>query len=137
MTADDLLQERAIFFTDNREDFTLGAFSQSGELIGTVSFSQYPLEKMRHKGRLFGMYVAKEGSGRGLGRALLQAALRRAGENPSIEQIDLECVASNLRARQLYESEGFEAFSLERDATKSGEDFQDEVRMALKLKKIR
>ena len=136
MTVADLLEGRVSFISERPDDFTLASLSEKGDLIGVVSFSRYRLEKMLHKGRIFGMYVAKEASGRGVGRELLQTCLKCARQITNLSQVDLEYVASNDPARRLYESEGFVAFSLEHDATKIEEVTQDEVRMALKLRDL-
>src|ERR1035438_920355 len=59
------------------ENFVLGAFID-GELIGTAGFFRNQTLKRKHKGRVWGMYVADSVRGQGIGRALLLALLDRA-----------------------------------------------------------
>lgn len=77
------------------------------------------------------MYVASESAGKGIGRALLRAAISEARKIGHLERINLTVVASNERAKRLYQSEGFASFSLEKQAIKSGADYFDEETMAL------
>ncbi len=128
------VQEAPIPFPSNDpNDFTLGAFSEDGRLVGIVSFARERRSKMRHKGLLFRMLVASEAAGQGLGRRLIQAIVARAREQADLEQINLTVVASNERARQLYESEGFRMFALEKRALKIGAAYHDEEQRALFL----
>ena len=55
------------------------------------------------------MVVAPAFRGRGQGRALLQAALARAYHQNCAQRVWLDVKTGNLRARSLYESEGFVA----------------------------
>jgi len=80
------------------------------------------------------MYVAPDSAGRGIGRALLQAAIKEARKLERLEQINLTVVANNERAKNLYRSEGFISFSLEKQAIKIGADYFDEETMALSFK---
>ena len=90
-------------------DFVLGAFDPDTVLIGSVGLSIETKMKQRHKALLFGMYVAPEMEGRGVGRALLAACLERARGIPGLEQVNLSVTATNERARRLYEAAGFRA----------------------------
>ncbi len=114
-------------------DFTLGAFSEEGRLVGIVSFARERRSKMRHKGLLFRMLVASEAAGQGIGRRLIQAVVAQACEQVGLEQITLTVVASNERARRLYESEGFQMFAWEKRALKIGDAYYDEEQRALFL----
>ena len=55
--------------------FVLGAFSETGRLLGSVGLSVEGKLKQRHKALLFGMFTATEERNRGVGRALLANAL--------------------------------------------------------------
>jgi ribosomal protein S18 acetylase RimI-like enzyme len=89
-------------------------------------------QKRRHIAWLLRMYVAAESSGKGVGRALLAAAVARARELPGVEKVNLTVAAHNARAVGLYESVGFEVFSHEADAFRDGEP-RSELTMALRL----
>jgi ribosomal protein S18 acetylase RimI-like enzyme len=115
---------------DTFENFTLGAFSDEGELIGTVGFRRDLFVKLKHKGLIFRMYVSEKAKGQGLGRKLLQACIERAMQGEGLKQIYLTVVATNHRAKNLYLSKGFETFAVERHSIKMSEnEFVDEDSM--------
>lgn len=119
-------------FGSNQPDaFTLGAFLEEQQLVGTVSFGRETRAKSRHKGLIYRMYVSAEVSGRGIGRRLLQEAIRRAKEIGGVEQINLTVVGANDKAKRLYSSEGFETFAVEKRGLKIGPRYFDEEQMAL------
>lgn len=126
--------EPVVPFASSRPDaFTLGAWLADGQLVGVTSFERETREKLRHKGLLYRMYVRADASGRGVGRKLIQETVRRAREIEGLEQINLTVVASNLRAKRLYSSEGFHSFALEKNGLKMGGTYFDEELMALYL----
>jgi ribosomal protein S18 acetylase RimI-like enzyme len=119
---------------DTFENFTLGAFSDEGELLGTVGFKRDLFVKLKHKGLIFRMYVSEKAKRQGLGRKLLQACVERAMQGEGLMQIYLTVVATNHRAKRLYSSEGFISISLERDSIQMSEgEFVDEETMILYL----
>ena len=119
---------------ETEEHFTLGAFSDAGELVGIVSFARDTRAKMRHKGLLFRMHVAAEAAGQGIGRRLLRDCVAQARALPGLEAITLTVVASNAGARHLYASEGFVSFAREPNALKMGATYYDEEQMRLDLR---
>jgi GNAT superfamily N-acetyltransferase len=115
---------------DTFENFTLGAFSDEGELLGTVGFKRDLFIKVKHKGLIFRMYVSEKAKGHGLGRKLLQALIERAKQGEGLRQLYLTAVSSNQRAINLYLSEGFELYSREKGSIKMAEnEFVDEDSM--------
>jgi RimJ/RimL family protein N-acetyltransferase len=117
----------------NPEDsFVLGAFRE-GELIGMAGFFRYQPAKVRHKGRIWGVYVRECWRGQGVGRALIVALLARVRGCPGVEQISLTVVSGQEAARALYASLGFETYGLERHGLKIGERYLDNEHMALRL----
>ena len=115
--------EGEIFPTkDTFENFTLGAFSDDGKLLGTVGFKRDLFVKLKHKGLIFRMYVSEKAKGLGLGRKLLQALIEKASQDKSLKQIYLTVVATNHRAKNLYLSEGFETFAVERNSIQMTEN---------------
>jgi RimJ/RimL family protein N-acetyltransferase len=125
-------QKRLARSADAPHDFMLGAFA-AGRLVGVVGVSIQPRNKERHKGWVFGMYVAPEQAGRGVGRALLAGCIARARTVPALEQLQLTVTDGNARAKAFYEAAGFRAFGLERNAVKLGERYFDKCHMALML----
>ncbi len=114
-------------------DFVLGAFSE-GQLVGILGLSIEPRAKIRHKGHVFGMYVAAEYVGHGVGRRLLSACIKRAQGIPGLEQLQLTVTESNVRPKSFYEKAGFQAFGLEYNAVKIGERYFHKCHMALNLR---
>lgn len=115
---------------DTFENFTLGAFSDDGELLGTVGFKRDLFVKLKHKGLIFRMYISEKAKGQGLGRKLLLTLIERASQDKNLKQIYLTVVATNLRAKSLYLSEGFEIFSTERNSIQMNDNvFVDEDSM--------
>jgi RimJ/RimL family protein N-acetyltransferase len=98
------------------DDFVLGAFTDSGEMVGYVGFERETRAKALHKGKIMGMYVDPALRGSGAGRALMQAALARARSMAGLRIIVLTVTDGNVAAQRLYETCGFETFGVEPDA---------------------
>jgi len=131
--ADDAAAPRQLAgYTLHPDQAIFGAFDGT-QLVGIVGFDREQREKMRHKGLIWGMYVAPEHSGRGLGRQLLQAAVAFARTVPGLEHMLLTVVATNANARGLYASEGFETIGLEPRAIKWEGQYFDEETMRYSL----
>ncbi len=117
---------------DPANKFVVGAFS--GErLLGTAGFFRDKNLKARHKGHIWGVYVAREARSHGVGRKMLQAVLERAIRIDGLEQIMLSVVTEQNAAVSLYRSMGFESYGCERRALKIGERYVDEENMVLYL----
>lgn len=113
--------------------FIFGAFAP--ELIGMVGFYRKIGIKIQHKGVIWGMYVAKEHRGSGLGKALMQAVIERTMTLPNIEQLHLAVSIHNTAARNLYLSLGFSSYGIEPHAKKLGDGYTDQELMILRLVK--
>jgi len=83
----------------------LGAFETA--LAGFVGLRRGQSASTRHQVHLWGMYVAPEFRNRGLGRALMGAALTHAKQFPGVSWIYLDVTSEAAIARRLYESLGF------------------------------
>ena len=113
-------------------NFILGVFD--GALVGMVGFRREQSAKSRHKGVIWGMYVAGEARGRGVGRPLIGQAVAKARTQPGLEQITLAVVTTNEAARQLYLSLGFVVYGVEPRALKVDGRYLDEDLMVLSLR---
>jgi GNAT superfamily N-acetyltransferase len=122
--------------TDSEDSFTLG-FYVNNDLAGVVSFQREGVNriKLRHKGLLFRMYVAKEYRGFGISKTLIINLLERIKGIDNIEQINLTVVANNTTARQLYEQFGFVVYGMEPKAIKWQGQYFDEIFMVLDMKR--
>ena len=112
--------------------FTLGAF-EGDALIGTVTLVRDQGLKMRHRANIYAMYVTPAARGRGVGRALMEEAIRRARQVPGLEQLHLAVVSSNTAARALYDTLGFVVYGRDPRTLKIGDRYFDEDMMVLRL----
>jgi len=78
---------------------------------------------------LLGIYVTAAMRGSGVGRSIMSAVLERAARMEGIEQSVLLVATTQVAARGLYESLGFQSFGCERRALKIGERYVDEEHM--------
>ncbi|MGB8580691.1 MAG: GNAT family N-acetyltransferase [Candidatus Sulfotelmatobacter sp.] len=115
---------------DPSEKFVVGAFV-CGRLVGTAGFFRHKGLKERHKGHIWGVYVAREARGKRAGRDMLRMLLERATHMEGIEQIMLSVATTQQAAVSLYRSLGFESYGCERRALKMGERYVDEEHMVL------
>lgn len=109
-----------------------GAFD-GDRLIGLVTLRREAPRKLRHKGMVYGLYVAPEARGQGVGRALLVQALALAESVPELLQVSLSVNAGNGAAIALYESLGFQTFGREPGALRVDGVLHDELHMVWRL----
>lgn len=117
----------------NNDKFVLGAFDDKDILVGIVTFVRDNGVKTYHKANVFGMYVAKDMRGKGVGKKLMYELIRISKGIVGLEQINLTVVANNDSAKNLYKSLGFQIYGLERRALKHNEKYLDEELMVLHL----
>jgi ribosomal protein S18 acetylase RimI-like enzyme len=124
-------RERVVQHLHLEEAFYIGAFES--ELIGMVFFRREEGRKNLHKGRILSMYVQPESRGHGVGKLLLQEVISQAKQIDGIEQLHLTVVTTNIAARSLYYSMGFEVYGTILQALKINEQYWDEEMMVLRL----
>ncbi|MGA2370358.1 MAG: N-acetyltransferase family protein [Candidatus Korobacteraceae bacterium] len=117
---------------DPANNFVMGAFAD-GKLVGTAGFARETQPKMRHKGRIWGVYLKAEIRGKGVGRRLMQAVLDRATKIQGVEQILISVATTQAAAVALYRSLGFTTWGEESRALKVGDRYIDEEYMILPL----
>lgn len=115
------------------DSFVLGAFDAEDTLVGIVGCSRDDPPRRRHRAILWGMYVAPEARGRGIGRALVIETIARVREWRDVELLRLGVIESNGAARTLYESCGFEQVWLEPQAYKTADGYLAVELMRLRL----
>jgi ribosomal protein S18 acetylase RimI-like enzyme len=107
---------------------------EDGELAGYVALrASTPLESNRHVISIHGLAVAEEHRGRGLGRALVEAAAEEATRRGA-RKLSLRVLGHNTAARGLYEACGFEVEGVLRDEFLVDGAYVDDVLMALDLR---
>jgi ribosomal protein S18 acetylase RimI-like enzyme len=119
---------------DATDSFTIGLYADD-QLAGVASFERDGAnrEKLRHKGLLFRMYVAKAYRGLGLAKKLIEGVLERV-KKTDIEQINLTVIATNTKAKDLYQKFGFKTFSIEERAIKWKGKYFTEEQMVYRVK---
>jgi ribosomal protein S18 acetylase RimI-like enzyme len=116
------------------DDLVLAAF-EDGAAVGMVGvLRMYPhRRKARHKALIWGVYVAPEARRKGLGRRLMEEAIRAIARADGIELVQLGVWNGNHAARALYAGLGFETYGVEKHAIKLGDRHLDEELMVLFL----
>ncbi|MEH2363777.1 GNAT family N-acetyltransferase [Nostoc sp.] len=117
----------------DNNNFILGCFEDK-ELIGIVAFHQQSRIKVRHKAYIRSMYVQQEYRGKGIGKLLLNELIERAKAINEIEILLLDVVTSNLSAKRLYFSLGFQIYGIEKMAYKFNNQYFDMEYMCLRVK---
>ena len=85
-------------------------------LVALAGLARETRTKNRHKATVFGMYVAPEHGGRGIGRALLAHVIAEARLQSGLRQLVLTVTDGNAAATALYERAGFRSFGIEPQA---------------------
>src|SRR5712672_3183889 len=68
--------------------FVVAAFDD-GKLVGTLGFARETRPKMHHKGLIWGVFVTPSHRGKGVSRALLDAAIARVKSYDGLTQVKL------------------------------------------------
>ena len=105
-----------------------GAFANA-ELVGMAGFLTGNSEKSRHRGTLWGVYLAPDWRGRGIARALVEAVRAHAAQHVLVLQA--RAVTTNGVALRLYERLGFKPYGIEAKALRVDGTFFDEALLAL------
>lgn len=95
-----------------------------GELVGVATFIGDKRRKTRHKGAMFGVYVAPEWRGTGAARALVQRVIDHATERSLA--LHAHVIADNEPALRLYLGLGFVSYGIEPRALLVDGMFHDE-----------
>jgi ribosomal protein S18 acetylase RimI-like enzyme len=116
-----------------REDSAIfGAFQESG-LCAVVGVQRESMRKLAHKCFIWGVYVAPESRGHGVGEKLLSHVLVYAATVLGARQVNLGVNTKNSAAIALYKKLGFVEFGLERDYLLVGGELQDEYQMVCRV----
>jgi L-phenylalanine/L-methionine N-acetyltransferase len=101
-----------------------------GEVVGDLGLETYPTRwRRRHVGEI-GMAVRDDWQGRGIGTALMEAALDLADNWLNLTRIELEVYTDNTAAVALYKKFGFEIEGTHRCFAFRGGKFVDAYSMA-------
>jgi ribosomal protein S18 acetylase RimI-like enzyme len=96
-------------------------------LSGIIGISRQVAPKLRHRANIWGMYVAPEARGRGVGRALLDTALDTARAWEGAELVTLSVSEASGPACALYVGAGFVRWGVLEDAVRvAGRSYHEE-----------
>lgn len=102
-----------------------------GKLVGQLDFCNGQKIRLAHTGE-FGMSIARDYRGQGIGQLLLKGLLDWAKSTGTIEKIGLNVHSNNLAAIALYKKMGFEVEGIRRKELKYGHNqYVDTVVMGL------
>ncbi|WP_367323726.1 N-acetyltransferase family protein [Streptomyces sp. HUAS ZL42] len=108
-----------------------------GRVVGYIRLGfPTPLACNAHVRQIRGLAVADEARGRGVGRALLRAALEEA-RRLGARRISLRVLGHNTPARRLYESEGFVVEGVQPEEFLLDGRYVDDVLMGRRLDAVR
>lgn len=125
-----LKEQRFELFVNFPYQFVLGAVTPSGEIAAMVGFScEYARSKVRHKGRLWGVYVRPEYRHQGLATKLVSAIITTAQDVVGCEILQLTVSKHNKSSFALYLRLGFVVYGTELHAMKIGQMYVDEYLM--------
>jgi RimJ/RimL family protein N-acetyltransferase len=114
-----------------------GAWDEDGALVGVAGLGRQRTRKSRHRGGVWGMYVAPEARGRGVGRALLDALIAHARTVDGLHRLELGVEATNTAARELYLRAGFTPYGVQPDAYRMDGKSWDSEMMTMDLDEAR
>lgn len=121
--------QKALYTPDDVPDHLLAVVEWSGTFAGCGRIFPFPEHTlMRHVAEL-AMFLLPPYRGRGYGRYLLQWMLNWARQQP-LERITLQVFATNLPARNLYQSAGFVVEGELKGHLKQGQTYIDFIQMA-------
>ncbi|MCO6466192.1 MAG: GNAT family N-acetyltransferase [Bradyrhizobiaceae bacterium] len=110
--------------------YLLAAVSADRTILGMVGFScDHHLTKLRHKGRIWGLYVRPAVRGHGIASALVRNVIM-AAEEIGCEQIQLSVSTNNKDSYSLYLRLGFSVYGTESHAVKLQDGYVDEYLMS-------
>lgn len=78
----------------------------SGKIVGAISITGGNKERIKHVG-MIEVFVDRHARGQGVGKALMEAAIHWAENNPILRKLSLHVFEDNRRAVGLYEALGF------------------------------
>jgi ribosomal protein S18 acetylase RimI-like enzyme len=82
---------------------------------------------------MLGMYVKPAHRSKGVGRALMAAAIEAASARPEVLVLTLTLTEGNEPALRLYRSVGFEVWGIEPNAIRTESGFKGKIHMSLAL----
>ena len=108
-----------------------GAFRR--HLVRAIGLYRDRNIKASHKAHIWGMYVALDERGGGMGRELLKAALDHASSIPAVTWVHVGVTSAAPAAERFYTRAGFRIWGTEPDALRHAGESAIERHMAVRL----
>jgi GNAT superfamily N-acetyltransferase len=108
----------------------------AADLVGTVALDYSAKPKTCHSALVLGMYVRPSHRGKGIGLALLKAAIKAASSRPDVLVLTLTFTEGNDPALRLYESAGFAIWGTQPHAIRVESGLKGKVHMSLSLPRL-
>ncbi len=106
-TGEQAARDRFAPLADDPANMIFGAFDDDDSLVGVAGIVGNHRRKQRHRVFIWGVYVAPEARGEGVGRRLIEACIQLARGLDGVRQIHLTVASHNTSAVMLYERCGF------------------------------
>jgi ribosomal protein S18 acetylase RimI-like enzyme len=117
----------------NADEEAIFGYFDGEDWAGMVGIARVSKTKERHTAIIWGMYVSSRIRNKGVGRALLDAAIRQAGAW-GLDHVQLSVTETSASARRLYESAGFRLWGRQPRALLHGGRFLDTDHLTLDLR---
>lgn len=125
-------EQQATRLENTARQAVFGAFI-GDDLLAVVGFARETLQKLSHKGLVWGMYCAPQARGQGVAKALLQTLCAHARAQDGVRQLNLCVNVEQEAAIRLYQGLGFQIFGREEDSICMDGRMYAEFHMVLKL----
>jgi ribosomal protein S18 acetylase RimI-like enzyme len=101
----------------------------AGRLVGATAIEYSAKPKLKHVALIIGMYVRPSARGKGLGKALLDAAMSHASQRQGVEVVTLTVTEGNAPAIGLYRNAGFHVWGIQPMAIATPSGYKGRVHM--------
>ena len=127
--------KKTLFFqpfieSSSTNNFIIGAFHENN-LIGICGFNRYDKAKTNHRGRIIHVYVTPSYQGHNIGHGLVKATVDNVFKTTDTEQIEINVLTTNTKAKGIYERLGFESYGIQKRSLKINGDYHDQNMMVL------
>ncbi len=112
-TGEEAARQRFAPYANDARNQVFGAFDAEGTLVGVAGLLGNDRRKMRHRMYIWGVYVAPEARGAGLGGRLIGACVDHARRTEGVLQLHLTVASHNQAAVRLYQRFGFARYGLD------------------------